>query len=131
MRLDRLGWTQEEVAQVVGVTHQRITQILQEIAELPKLAKNVLASGIPHLEVAERFNLPLQVVWAIDLAGRDDAERLDRLGWTQEEVAAVTGVAQQRVTQITNNVTPDKISNLLSEGRDMTVIQSDNSHAHL
>jgi len=80
MRLDRLGWTQEEVAQVVGVTHQRITQILQEIAELPKLAKNVLASGIPHLEVAERFNLPLQVVWAIDLAGRDDAERLDRLG---------------------------------------------------
>jgi len=57
--------------------------------------------------------------------------RLDRLGWTQEEVAAVTGVAQQRVTQITNNVTPDKISNLLSEGRDMTVIQSDNSHAHL
>ena len=90
MRLDRLGWTQEEVAQVVGVTHQRITQILQEIAELPKLAKNVLASGIPHLEVAERFNLPLQVVWAIDLAGRDDAE-----------------------------------------GRDMTVIQSDNSHAHL
>lgn len=70
MRLDRFGWTQEEVAQVVGVTHQRITQILQEIAELPKLAKNVLASGIPHLEVAERFNLPLQVVWAIDLAGR-------------------------------------------------------------
>jgi len=57
--------------------------------------------------------------------------RLDRLGWTQEEVAAVTGVAQQRVTQIVNNVAPDKIQLLLSEGRDMPVIQSDNSHAHL
>ena len=80
MRLDRLGWTQEEVAEVVGVTQQRVTQILQETAELPKLVKSTIASGIPHLEVAERFNLPLQVVWAIDLDGRDDAERLDRLG---------------------------------------------------
>ena len=80
MRLDRLGWTQEEVAQVVGVTQGRIAQILLEMPELAKLIKSVLASGIPHLEVAERFNLPLQVVWAIDLDGRDDADRLDRLG---------------------------------------------------
>lgn len=80
MRLDRLGWTQEEVAQVVGVTQQRVAQLLQEMPELAKLVKSVLASGIPHLEVAERFNLPLQVVWAIDLYGRDDADRLDRLG---------------------------------------------------
>ena len=52
----RLGWTQEEVAQVVGVTQGRIAQILLEMPELAKLIKSVLASGIPHLEVAERFN---------------------------------------------------------------------------
>ena len=80
MRLDRLGWTQEEIAEVVGVTQGRIAQISLEMAELQKLIKSVLTSGIPHLEVAERFNLPLQVVWAIDLDGRDDAERMDRLG---------------------------------------------------
>lgn len=79
MRLDRLGWTQEEIGNVVKVTQGRIAQISLEIAELPKLIKSTLASGIPHLEVAERFNLPLQVVWAIDLDGRDDAERMKQL----------------------------------------------------
>ena len=65
-------------------------------------------------------------------ASRDnEIIKLSRLGWTQEEIAETTGVTRQRVDQIANNVTPDKISNLISEGRDMTVIQSDNSHAHL
>lgn len=80
MRLDRLGWTQEEIAQVVGVTQKTVHEKVYEMAELQESIKTVIDSGIPHLEVAERFNLPLQVVWAIDLDGRDDAERMDRLG---------------------------------------------------
>lgn len=56
-------------------------------------------------------------------ASRDnEIIKLARLGWTQAEIADTVGVAQQRVTQITNNVTPDKISNLISEGRDMPYI---------
>ena len=43
-------------AWVKRVTQGRIAQILLEMPELAKLIKSVLASGIPHLEVAERFN---------------------------------------------------------------------------
>ena len=42
---------------MVGVTQGRIAQILLETAELPKLTKSTIASGIPHLEVAEHSPL--------------------------------------------------------------------------
>lgn len=80
LRLSMLGWTQQEIAGVVGVHQDTVSESLRKMAELPKSVKSILDSGIPHLEVAERFNLPLQTVWAIDLDGRDDAQRLDRLG---------------------------------------------------
>ncbi len=79
MRLDRLGWTQQEMGDVLGVTQQGAAKLLQQIAELQIVVKSTLTSGIPHSEVAERFNLPLQLIWAIDLDGRDDAERMKRL----------------------------------------------------
>ncbi len=80
LRLSMLGWTQQEIGDAIGVTKQSAGQKSKEMAELPKLAKNILDTGIPHMDVAERFNLPLQLVWAIDLDGRTDAERMERLG---------------------------------------------------
>jgi hypothetical protein len=49
---------------------------------LEKATKTLLASGIPPLDVAERYPLPLILVHAIDLHGREDQERLQRLGIT-------------------------------------------------
>ena len=80
LRLSLLGWTDREIAGVVGAdSHTTVTAIRSKMPELAKSTKTILDSGIPHLDVAERFNLPLQTVWAIDLEGRADATRLDRL----------------------------------------------------
>ena len=44
------------------------------------MTKSLLDEGHPHLDVAERYNMPPILTWAIDLAGRTDAERMERLG---------------------------------------------------
>jgi len=79
-RLHRLGWTQEETANTVGCSQRYVSEIVEEFPELEKVLKNLLDDGIPHLDVAERFNMPLILVWAIDLHGRTDAQRMERLG---------------------------------------------------
>jgi len=44
-RLSLLEWTQEEMAKAIGKTQQRIGQILQEMADLPKFVKSFMESG--------------------------------------------------------------------------------------
>ena len=79
-RLHRLGWTQEEVAQTIGISQSSYAEgILSEFPSLENPIKKLLDSGIPHLDVAERYNMPLILVWAIDLAGRTDTQRMERL----------------------------------------------------
>jgi hypothetical protein len=72
-----LGWTDDEIGEALGCTKQNVaTTFRQAFPDLEKSVKDLLASGIPHLDVAERFNLPLILVHAIDLHGREDQERL-------------------------------------------------------
>lgn len=78
-RLNSLGWTQQEIGAVVGTAQRNIANFLEEFSELKKVLKKMLAEGHPHLDVAERHNMPLQLVWAIDLEGRADKERMNRL----------------------------------------------------
>lgn len=80
MRLSRLGWTQQEMADATGMARQTVTDFLPKIPELENPAKTTLRSGIPAGEVGKRYNLPEQLVHAIDLDERDDAQRMDRLG---------------------------------------------------
>ncbi len=75
MRLTRLGWTQEEVAKQVGLTHQRVAQILQESPALEKLAKTDSASFSIE-QVAERNRISHQLAASIGWGGR--RERLLR-----------------------------------------------------
>jgi DNA modification methylase len=79
LRLDKLGWTQEEIAQAMGITQRNVGQKLEKIAELLVFLKNRLDAGIPHVDIAEQTPLPLQLVWAIDLEGRTDKDRMSRL----------------------------------------------------
>lgn len=80
-RLHLLGWTQEEIGKVIGVSQQAYQQkFLQDFSDLKKVVKKLLNEGHPHLDVAERYNMPLQLVWAIDLEDRTDAQRFERLG---------------------------------------------------
>ena len=56
VRLSRLGWTDREVGETVGLAHNRISQIWSEFSELKKVTKNLLTDGHPHTEVAERLS---------------------------------------------------------------------------
>jgi len=79
--LSRLGWTQQEIGEAVKLTQGRISQFLLESADLHKLIKNRLSSGIPVEEVASDANMTLPLAWSIKLDGeKDDAKRLDQLG---------------------------------------------------
>ena len=96
-----LGWTKEEVASGIGCPRKTVDdryfsakngnpEKLQDFAKnslppdsefgkLESSVKDLLNSGIPHLDVAERFNMPLILIHAIDLQGRTDEERMNRL----------------------------------------------------
>lgn len=79
-RLHRLGWTQQEIADSVGVSQQNYAKdFLQLFPPKVKVVKNLLSEGHPHMDVAERQNMPLQLVWAIDLDGRKDTTKMEYL----------------------------------------------------
>ncbi|MBA7704820.1 hypothetical protein ES703_113639 [subsurface metagenome] len=86
-RLNLLGWAQEEIAEALGLTHQAISEKLQVLAELPKLAKTFLDRGDSVKEVAEKLNLDLQLAWALALEGLDDQQRLEILNEKVEELS--------------------------------------------
>ena len=65
LRLFRLGWTQEEIGEVIGMKHQSVQEKMQEFPVLEKTAKNLLISDLPHEDVAKRNALSLQTVWGI------------------------------------------------------------------
>ena len=55
-RLHRLGWTQEEIGEAIGVAQYQISrQFLCEFPDLEKGIKQLLTNGIPHLDVAYQF----------------------------------------------------------------------------
>ena len=79
LRLHLLGRTQEEIGDVVGMSQQNIANFLQGFSELKKMVKNLIAEGHPHTDIAKRYNMPLILVWALDLADRSDEQRMERL----------------------------------------------------
>lgn len=80
-RLYRLGWTHEEVGKVIEVNQQNVSRdFYNHFPDLENDCKKSLNEGHPHLDVAERYSMPLQLVWAIDLEGRTDELRMERLG---------------------------------------------------
>ena len=49
-------YTQEEIAEREGITHQAVDQVLQEMADLPKIAK-------PHADHLIDFEIPIYNIW--------------------------------------------------------------------
>lgn len=81
-RLHRLGWTQQEQSEAVGIKSRGSysRDFLSHFPDLEIETKKLLDSGIPHLDVSERYNMPPILTWAIDLQGRTDEQRMERLG---------------------------------------------------
>jgi len=78
-RLHRLGWTKDEIAEIINTSPSNVQNFRSQFPELEKVTKNLLTEGIPHTDISERFQMPLILVWAIDLQGRPDAQRMECL----------------------------------------------------
>ena len=80
-RLHLLGWTQEEIGEVLGIVQAEVSQrFLSEFSKLKKVIKNLASGGLPYLDIAERHNMPLILVWATVLEGLNDQSRMEKLG---------------------------------------------------
>lgn len=79
MRLDRLGWTQSEIAEKIGLTQRRAGQILEELSDLIKLLKTDIKQGFTPEQVAKRKGISHQLAYAIALEKAKDPERLEAL----------------------------------------------------
>lgn len=79
-RLTRLGWTQQQVADHLDVSQPTVSGDIRTVESDVSDIRDMLAKGVPEAEVARRFNLPEQLVWAAGLDGLDDEDRLKALG---------------------------------------------------
>jgi len=78
-RLSLLGWTQDEISEKMGVSRDVVRNFVGDFSDLKKSPKNLLTEGHPHGEVSKRQSMPIQLVWAIDLEGHSDKERMSKL----------------------------------------------------
>jgi len=78
-RLSRLGWAQEWIAQVVGTSRGRITQIVNNtnFSEI----NNLLSQGRDMSYIAGHYQMDLALAWALRLEGKTDQEKFKELGW--------------------------------------------------
>ncbi len=81
LKLDRLGWPQEWIAERIGLSQKTVDNHLVKMAELPKLLNSDLQRGFPVHKVAEKHGWPEPLVWSVALEGKDDLERFEALGW--------------------------------------------------
>jgi transcriptional regulator with XRE-family HTH domain len=79
LRLSRLGWPQEQIAESAGVTRGRIAQIVNN-ANFDKI-NTLLSRGHDMDYIARHFHMDLALAWALRLEGRTDQERFKELGW--------------------------------------------------
>ena len=85
LRLDKLGWTQEEIAaklqelwpEAKGTSQDSISNLLRENLNSGFLVKIDLR--LPAEEIAKRLGLPEILAWAIKLDGKKDMERMEIL----------------------------------------------------
>lgn len=73
-RLHRLGWTQDEIAARLDVDRTTVSR------DVNSTDSGILHSGHAPEEIARRLGIPIQLVYAQQLDGKDDAERLSKLG---------------------------------------------------
>jgi len=87
LRLSRLacppsfwrGWTQEEIAALVGMSRGRVTQIVNN-ANFGKI-NNLLSQGHDMDYIARHYHMDLPLAWALRLEGKTDQEKFKELGW--------------------------------------------------
>ncbi len=79
IRLSHLGWSQKKIAEVVGLSRNRASEIVgnTNFSEIDTL----LSQGHDMEYIARHYNMDLPLVWALRLEGKTDQEKFKELGW--------------------------------------------------
>ena len=79
IRLARLGWTQEKISDKVGLSQNRVSEIIgnTNIGNIDTL----LSQGHDMEYIARHFQMDLPLTWALKLHGKTDQEKFKELGW--------------------------------------------------
>ena len=79
LRLSHLGWKQEKIADIVGVSRNRISEI---VGNTNFCNIDILLSRGHDMEyIARHYNMDLALAWTLRLEGKEDQERFRELGW--------------------------------------------------
>jgi hypothetical protein len=79
IRLSRLGWTQEKIAQTTQMTQGRVAQIINNT--IFGNINNLLSQGRDMQYIAGHYNMELALAWALRLEGKTDQEKFKALEW--------------------------------------------------
>ena len=79
VRLSRLGWTQEQIAEAVKLSRNRISEIVGN-TEFGKI-DTLLSQGHDMDYIARHYNMDLALAWSLRLEGKTDQEKFLELGW--------------------------------------------------
>jgi len=79
IRLNRLGWTQEQIAEIAGMTQGRVAQIINN-ANFSEI-NNLVSQGRDMDYIARHYHMDLALAWALRLEGKTDQEKFKELGW--------------------------------------------------
>lgn len=77
VRLSKLGRTQTEIGEVMGITQPRVSQIINNVNV--HIIYNSYAEGKSIEEIASFNDLDIQTVWNMILDGKSDIERFEAL----------------------------------------------------
>ena len=79
IRLSLLGWTQEKISEKIGLSQNRISEIIgnTNICNID----NLLDQGHTMEYIAAHFQMDLALARAIRLQGKTDQEKFKELGW--------------------------------------------------
>ena len=75
--MSRLGWTQQEIAEVIGKSRSRTAEIVGNINT--DIIDNFYQDGKTPDQIASMTNLDVQTGWNILLEDKEDADKLEIL----------------------------------------------------
>jgi hypothetical protein len=87
IRLSRLGWTQEKIAQTTQMTQGRVAQIINNT--IFGNINNLLSQGRDMTYIAGHYHMELALAWALRLQGKTDQEKFKALEWGKTPTPAL------------------------------------------
>ena len=79
LRLNRLGWSQGKISEKVGLSQNRVSEIIGN-TNFGNI-DNLLSQGHDMEYIARHYNMDLALTWALHLEGKSDQEKFQELGW--------------------------------------------------